>query len=147
MADDFASVTVTPPAAPVRDERRMKEFVVRMNKAIPAIEAVAAVAAVAAVEADEEEGIEAVAAVAAVTAVEAVAAVRAGTRVVEIEIRYTNFSSTDEKTDANPDGVLSQDGANLYKKSANVTALKGKLFKAGAKAEIEARLAEDNIDA
>ena len=31
-------------------------------------------------------------------------------------------------------------------KGANVDVLKGKLFKAGAKAEIEARLAEDHSD-
>ena len=84
MADDFSSVTVTPPAAPVRDARRVKELVIRLNEAIPAV------VAVAAVEADEEAGIEAVEAVAAV------AAVSAGIRVAEIEIRYTSFSSTDE---------------------------------------------------
>ncbi|KKN30214.1 hypothetical protein LCGC14_0836200 [marine sediment metagenome] len=70
-----------------------------------------------------------------------------GKRIESIEIGYTSFSTTDEKTDANPDGVLNQDGANFYKKSANVDATKVALFKAGAKAEIEARLAEDNIDA
>lgn len=139
MADDFASVTVTPPAAPVRDARRVKELVIRLNEAIPAVKAVTAVAAV---EADEEAGIEAVEAVAAVVAV---AAVPAGIRVAEIEIRYTNFSSTNEKTPDNPDGVVSQDGANLYK-GANANAIKAAIFKAGAKAEIETRLAEDNID-
>lgn len=127
MADDFGSVTVTPPAAPVRDSRRVKELVIRLNEAIPAIEAV---------EADEEAGIEAVA---------AVAAVPAGTRVAEIEVRYTSFSSTDEKADDNPDGVMSVGGANLYK-GANADAIKAAIFKAGAKAEIETRLAEDNID-
>lgn len=164
MPDDFGSVTVTPPAAPVRDKRRIKTLVVRMNGAVPAIEAVAAVtevigveavAAVAAVEADEEAGIEAVAAVEAVEPVEAVAAVvevvavaavPAGIRVAEIEIQYTNFSSTNEKTAANPGGVLSQDGANLYK-DAKADAIKSAIFKPGAKAEIESRLAEDNIDA
>jgi len=119
MADDFGNVSVTPPVAPVRDARRLQELVVRMNKEIPAVK--------------DAEGIE------------IVAAIPAGTRVEKIEVRYTNFSSTNEKTDANPNGILSESGANSYT-GANVNALKGNLFKAGAKAEIEARLAEDNID-
>lgn len=139
MADDFGSVTVTPPAAPVRDARRLKRVVIELNKVIPEVDAIEAVAAV---EADEGAGIEAVA---AVEAVAAIPSVPAGTRIDAIEVQYTQYSSTDEKTHANPDGVLSQDGANRYK-GANVVALKAALFKAGAKAEIEIRLAEDNID-
>lgn len=131
--DDFASVAVAPPVVSVRDERRLIEFVVRMNKAIPAVEAVEAV------EEDAQEGIEAVA------AVSAVAAVPAGIKMEEIEFRYANFSSTNEKTDDNPDGVVSQNGANLYK-NANMIALRDALFKTEIKAEIEARLAEDNIN-
>ena len=102
MADDFGNVTVTPPTAPVRDVRRLREVVVRMDEAT-------------------------------------------GKKVEEIEVRYTLFSSTNEKTDANPIGVVSQGGANLYK-GANADAIKAAIFKAGAKAEIEARLAEDNVD-
>lgn len=135
MTTDFDSVSVTPATAPVRDARRLTEVVIRMNRGTPEIPAVAAV------EADVDAGIEAVAAVAGVPAVPA------GTLVDEIEVRFENYSSTNEhhRTD-NPGGVVGKGGANLYK-GAKADALKAALFKAGAKAEIEARLAEDNIDA
>jgi len=137
MPDDFGSVEVAPPVAPVRDKRRVKELVVRLNDFIPEVPAVPAVPAVL-----DEDDVEITP---AVEAVAAVAAVPAGTKVAEIELRFTKFSSADEKTQDNPSGVVSQGGANLYK-GANANALKAALFKAGARAEIEARLAEDNID-
>lgn len=102
MADDFANVAVTPPAAPVRDARRLRKFIVTVDEAT-------------------------------------------GKKIEEIEVQYINFSSTDEKTDANPGGVVSQSGANRYK-DANVATMKAAIFKAGAKAEIETRLSEDNVD-
>ena len=102
MTDDFGSVLITPPTAPIRDARRLKRIVIRMDELT-------------------------------------------GKKIESIEIGYTNYSSTDEKTDDNPDGVVSQGGANFYK-GENVNSLKGRLFKAGVKAEIETRLAEDHID-
>ena len=120
MADDFGSVTVTPPTSPVRDKRRVKELVIRLNELIPAVL--------------DDEGVE------------VTPAVPAGTKIAEIELRFTKFSSTNEHHPVdNPTGVVSQGGANLYK-DAKANALKVALFKPGAKAEIEARLAEDNID-
>lgn len=68
-----------------------------------------------------------------------------GKKVEEIEVGYISFSSADELTPANPDGVMSVGGANLYK-GVNADAIKTAIFKAAAKAEIETRLAEDNID-
>lgn len=127
MADDFGNVTVTPPTAPVRDARRVKELVIRLNELIPAVPAVL-----------DEAGAE---------VTPAVPEVPAGTRVKEIELRYIKFNSTNEHHPAdNPGGVVSQGGTNLYK-GANADAIKAAIFKAGVRAEIEARLAEDNIDA
>lgn len=102
MPDDFGNVNVTPPAAPVRNARRLRRFVVTM---------------------DEETG----------------------KQIKQIDVEFLEFNSTDEQTLANPNGVVSIGGANSYR-GANASALKGRVFQAGAKAEIETRLAEDNID-
>lgn len=140
MPEKFGAIAVTPPVAPVRDQRRSKVLVLRWNEEIPEV---VEVKAVAAVEADEEKGIEAVA---AVEAIAPVAMVPAGSRIVSMEFGFAKFSSTDEKHPVkNPGGVVSQDGANLYK-GDNLERVLGEILADTATAEINRCLAEDNID-
>ncbi len=140
MAEKFGAVSVTPPTAPVRDQRRPKEMVIRWNEVIPEVVEVKAVAAVAA---DEEKGI---AAVAAVEAVAPVAAVKAGTKIVGLEMRYTKFSGTNEKHPINnPNGTVSQGGANSYK-GDNCDRVSSLILADTAEAEIMRIIAEDNVD-
>lgn len=152
MPEEFGAKAVTPPTAPVRDQRRPKEMVLRWNEATPEVKEVKevlAVEAVAAVEANEEEGIKAVEAVEAVAAVEGVVgvpAVKAGTKIVQVELRFAKFSSTDEKHPVgNPDGVVSQDGANLYK-GDNCDRVLGQILADTAVTQINKCLVEDNVD-
>lgn len=162
MTEEFAAVSVTPQAGPVRDQRRIKEIRILWNdvipevvevKAVEAVEAVEPVDAVAAVEA--AEGIVAVAAVAAVEGVAPVAAVEAvapvaevpeGSRIVAAEFIYMESSSTNERHPVkNPSGVVSVGGTNVYK-DADLARVLGQLLATTATAEIEKCVAENSTD-
>ncbi len=60
-------------------------------------------------------------------------------KVVAIEIQYAGFSSAEP-------GQTEEDGAVRFT-GANADVLKGRIFKAGARAEVNARMVTDQVDA